>query len=120
MIRLLPGPRDITRQQAPGPTIHYLLPTYRHGRFTVSVSQSSIIKGRAKKGEFSIFLSLTVFVFYLYQLTCDTCTVSPRFNRHVVESEIRRNIKKCFSSINDTLLTPGEIITGDNLVVLLG
>ena len=40
-----------------------------------------------------------------------TCTVSPRFNRHVVESEIRRNLKKIFSSINDTLLTPGEVTT---------
>ena len=38
-------------------------------------------------------------------------TVFPRFNRHVVESEIRRNLKKCFSSINDTSLTPGEITT---------
>ena len=38
-------------------------------------------------------------------------TVFPRFNRHVVEREIRRNLKKCFSSINDTSLTPGEITT---------
>ena len=38
-------------------------------------------------------------------------TVFPRFNQHVVESEIRRNLKKCFSSINDTSLTPGEITT---------
>ena len=38
-------------------------------------------------------------------------TVFPRFNRHVIESEIRRHLKKCFSSINDTSLTPGEITT---------
>ena len=41
----------------------------------------------------------------------ESYTVFPRFNRHVVESEIRRNLKKCFSSINDTSLTPGEITT---------
>ena len=41
----------------------------------------------------------------------EVSTVSPRFNRHVVESEIRRNLKKWFSSINDTSLTPGEITT---------
>ena len=46
-----------------------------------------------------------------FLVSLQSSTVSPRFNRHVVESEIRRNLKKCFSSINDTSLTPGEITT---------